>query len=81
LLYIRVAPASSGGRSSSKRGLGFFLSERWYSVRNSYYRWKRRRAGRKFEVYMKKQGRTIHLDSRGRQIDEEEDQNDRSRWN
>jgi membrane associated rhomboid family serine protease len=80
LLYIRVAPASSG-RSSSKRGLGFFLSERWYSVRNSYYRWKRRRAGRKFEVYMKKQGRTIHLDSRGRQIDEEEDQNDRSRWN
>ena len=83
LLYLRVAPAGgSSSRASSKRGLGFLLSERWYSVRNSYYRWKRRRAGRKFEVYMKKQGRTIRLDSRGRQIDaDEEDSNDRSRWN
>lgn len=70
LLFIRLAPS---------RGVGFATSEWFYGLRNGYYRWKRRRAGRKFEVYMKKQGRTVRLDSRGRQI--EDDSNDRSRWN
>ncbi len=80
LLYIRLAPAHSSSRGSS-RGIGFFFSERWYALRNNYFRWKRRRAGRKFEVYMKKQGRTVRLDSRGRQIDEDDEHNNRSRWN
>jgi membrane associated rhomboid family serine protease len=71
LLYIRFAPA---------RGLGFAASEWLYGLRNGYYRWKRRRAGRKFEVYMRKQGRDIRLDNRGRPI-EDNDPNDRSRWN
>lgn len=62
-----------------RRGLGFALSERWYGLRNRYYRWKRRRAARKFEVYMKSQGRTVRFDGQGRQIDD--DQDDRSRWN
>jgi hypothetical protein len=70
LLFIRFAP---------RRGVSFGASEWMYGLRNRYYRWKRRRAGRKFEVYMKKQGRTVRLDSRGRQI--EEDPDDRSRWN
>ena len=70
LLYAKFAP---------RRGMGFAVSESWYGLRNQYYRWKRRRAGRKFEVYMKKQGRTVRFDSHGRQIDE--DPNDRSRWN
>ena len=70
LLFIRFAP---------RRGIGFAASEWAYGLRNRYYRWKRRRAGRKFEIYMKKQGRTVRLDSRGRQIDDEH--NDRSRWN
>ncbi len=70
LLYIKLAP---------RRGFSFAMSERWYGMRNQYYRWKRRRAGRKFEVYMKKQGRTMRFDSRGRQI--EDDPNDKSRWN
>jgi len=38
-----------------RRGLMFLVSERFFGIRNSYYRWKRRRAGRKFEVYMRKQ--------------------------
>ena len=81
LLYLRVAPARTSSRKPS-HGPGFWISERWYALRNSYYRWKRRRAGRKFEVYMKRQGRTVRLDSRGRQIDEDEDEhNNRSRWN
>jgi membrane associated rhomboid family serine protease len=70
LLYIRVAP---------RRGLSLGLSERWYALRNGYYRWKRRRAARKFEVYMHRQGRTIHLDGYGRPIDDDPD--DKKRWN
>src|ERR1035437_706226 len=70
LLFIRLAP---------RRGFSFALSERFYGLRNSYYRWKRRRAARKFEVYMRKQGRTVKFDGRGRQIDD--DPNDKSRWN
>ncbi len=69
-LYLRWMP---------RRGVSFVLSERWYALRNRYYRWKRRRAARKFEVYMKSQGRTVRFDGQGRQIDDEH--NDRSRWN
>jgi membrane associated rhomboid family serine protease len=70
LIYIRLAP---------RRGVSFMVSEGWFGLRNQYYRWKRRRAGRKFEVYMRKQGRTVRFDGRGRQIDE--DPEDKSRWN
>jgi len=70
LLYIRLAP---------HRGLSLGLSERWYGLRNRYYRWKRRRAARKFEVYMRSQGRTVHFDGQGRPIDDDPD--DKKRWN
>jgi membrane associated rhomboid family serine protease len=70
LAYISLAP---------RRGLSLGLSEQWYGLRNGYYRWKRRRAGRKFEVYMRSQGRTVRFDSKGRPIDD--DPNDKSRWN
>jgi len=70
LTYIRLAP---------RRGLAIGLSERWYGLRNSFYRWKRRRAARKFEVYMRSQGRTVRFDNKGRPIDD--DPNDKSRWN
>lgn len=69
-LYIRMAP---------RRGISFTLSERWYGLRNGYYRWKRRRAARKFEVYMKSQGRTIRFDGNGRRMDDDPD--DKKRWN
>jgi hypothetical protein len=55
------------------------LSEGWYGLRNRYYRWKRRRAARKFEVYMRSQGRTVKFDGQGRLIDEDPD--DKKRWN
>jgi type IV secretory pathway TrbD component len=71
LLYLRLA---------SRRGVSFGLSERLYAVRNRYYRWKRRRAARRFEVYMRSQGRTDRFDGNGRRIDDD-DANDRSRWN
>jgi membrane associated rhomboid family serine protease len=70
LFYIRVAP---------RRGLNFAVSERWYGLRNQYYRWKRRNAAKKFEVYMRSQGRTVHFDGKGRKI--EDDPDDKKRWN
>jgi membrane associated rhomboid family serine protease len=70
LLYVRLAP---------KRGINFAFSEKWYALRNRYYRWKRHRAARKFEVYMRSQGRTVRFDGQGRQLDE--DPEDKKRWN
>ncbi len=40
-----------------RRGFGFLSSEYFYGLRNSYYKWKRKRAARKFEVYMRKHDR------------------------
>jgi membrane associated rhomboid family serine protease len=44
------------------------LSERVYGLRNNYYRWKRRRAARKFEVYMRKHDRKVTFDEHGNYI-------------
>jgi membrane associated rhomboid family serine protease len=62
-LYVKFAP---------RRGLAFGMSERYFGVRNNYYRWKRRRAARKFEVYMRKQNRVVHFDKDGRYVDPDE---------
>jgi membrane associated rhomboid family serine protease len=59
-LYLRFAP---------RRGLAFGVTERFYALRNDYYRSKRRRAAKKFEVYMGKQGREVKFDKEGRYID------------
>jgi membrane associated rhomboid family serine protease len=69
-LYIKFAP---------RRGFAKASSERYFGIRNSYYRWKRRRAARKFEVYMRKQNREVSFDKEGRYIDPDKDPNDR-RW-
>ncbi len=48
------------------------ISERYFSFRNSYYRWKRRRAARKFEVYMRDHDRTVQFDEHGNYIPPDE---------
>jgi membrane associated rhomboid family serine protease len=48
------------------------LSEKYFSLRNSYYRWKRRRAARKFEVYMRDHDRTVTFDEHGNYIPPED---------
>lgn len=55
-IYIKFFP---------RQGLRFLTSERYYGVRNSYYKWKRRRAARKFEVYMRKHDRNEYFDQYG----------------
>jgi membrane associated rhomboid family serine protease len=75
VLWARLAPR----RGISLR-FGFALSESLYGMRNRYYRWKRRRAARKFEVYMKRQGRTVKFDGQGKLLDDD-DPDDKKRWN
>ncbi len=62
-LYIKFFP---------KRGLTLGMSERYFSLRNAYYRWKRRRAARKFEVYMREHNRTVEFDEHGNYIPPED---------
>ena len=58
--YIKGAP---------RRGFSAATSQRYFNMRNDYYRWKRRNAAKKFEVYMRKQNRDVHFDSEGRYVD------------
>jgi membrane associated rhomboid family serine protease len=55
-IYVRFIPRS---------GLGFATSERYYGLRNSYFKWKRRRAAKKFEVYMRKHDKSEFFDQYG----------------
>lgn len=71
---VRRGPGVYVGRGLSDRAYEapaprkpFFLL-RW---RDAYYRWKRRRAARKFEVYMRKHDRQVYFDEHGNYIDPE----------
>src|ERR1700722_9850606 len=68
-------------RRAPRRAMSTGVSEALFGLRNNYYRWKRRRVARKFEVYMRKQNRDVRFDSEGRYIDPDEkrDPNDR-KW-
>jgi membrane associated rhomboid family serine protease len=71
--YLRFAP---------RMGLRAGVSERWFGLRNAYYRWKRQRSAKKFKVYMSRQGKDVNIDSSGRYVDSEgkpRDPNDK-RW-
>jgi membrane associated rhomboid family serine protease len=58
-IYVKFLP---------RKGLTFGASEGYFSARNSYYRWRRRRAARKFEVYMRKHDRTVTFDEHGNYV-------------
>ena len=65
-LYVKYAPVRRATKTAS-------LSEWYFGLRNSYYRWKRRRAARKFEVYMREQhDREVKFDDRGNYIPPED---------
>jgi len=55
-LFIKFMP---------RHGVVGGASERYFGLRNAYYRWKRRRAARKFEVYMRKHDRKEYFDEYG----------------
>ncbi|HTV07926.1 MAG TPA: rhomboid family intramembrane serine protease [Candidatus Aquilonibacter sp.] len=72
-IFLQVAP---------RRGLRHGVSETWFGLRNRYYRGKRRRAARKFQVYMRKRGKDVNIDASGRYIGlDDDDPNDRHRMN
>jgi hypothetical protein len=71
--FVQLAP---------RRGLRHGMSEGWYGLRNSYYRSKRRRAAKKFQVYMRKQGKDVNIDTSGRYNGfDDDDPNDKRRMN
>ena len=72
-LYVKFIP---------RRGLVWGTSERYFGLRNSYYRWRRRRTARKFEVYMRKHNRTVHFDEHGNYVpdDDKKDGESKSGW-
>jgi membrane associated rhomboid family serine protease len=59
-LYVKFAP---------RRGMASGATEQLCGIRNAWYRAKRRRAAKKFEVYMSKQGRQVRFDDEGRYLD------------
>ena len=58
-LYVKFMP---------RKGIAYGASESYFGFRNSYYRWKRRRAARKFEVYMRKHNREVTFDEHGNYV-------------
>ena len=70
-VYVRYARVGYSSRS-----LQASASERWYGWRNDYYRWKRRRAAKSFQVYMRKQNREVHFDNEGRYVSPEDERRD-----
>ena len=71
-LYIKFLP---------RRGLLPSISERYYRIRNDYYRAKRRRAARKFEVYMRQHGEVPgRFDEYGNYLPPDDKKNGKSGW-
>ena len=58
-LFVKFLPS---------RGLSYAASERYFGFRNSDYRWKRKRAGKKFEVYMRDHDRKVTFDEHGNYV-------------
>jgi membrane associated rhomboid family serine protease len=72
-LFLQLAP---------RKGLRHRVSETWFGIRNNFYRARRRRAAKKFQVYMRKQGKDVNIDASGRYIGlDDDDPNDRHRMN
>ena len=67
-LYLRFIP---------RYGIQVAASEGMFGVRNRYYKWKRRQAAKKFEVYMRKTKREDYFDEhgnyRGSSLDKKDD--------
>ena len=78
-LYVKFLHARIPARSMASPYRGRGLSDRGFDPRKkaplvqrwreNYYKWKRRRAARKFEVYMRKHDRQIFFDEHGNYID------------
>ena len=64
-LYVKFGASRKSSRQASP-------SEWYYGMKNSYIRWKRRRAARKFEVYMRKHDRDVKFDDLGNYIPPED---------
>ncbi len=62
-LYLKLLP---------QRGISLAASEKYFSLRNSYYRWKRKKAAKKFEVYMRDHDGKVTFDEHGNYVPPDE---------
>lgn len=52
-----------------RRGMSYAASEKYFSIRNGYYRWKRKQAAKKFEVYMRENhDKKVKFDEHGNYV-------------
>jgi len=73
-IYVRFVVRRSGGS---------YLSERYYGLRNTWHRWRRKQAGKKFEVYMRQHDEKGHFDERGNYVpppDDDKTNGSGSKW-
>ena len=63
-----------------RRGIFYLATERYFSLRNEFYRAKRKKAAKKFEVYMRKQNRDVHFDKDGRYVSPDDKDPTDKRW-
>jgi len=63
-----------------RRGLSYAFTERYFAIRNEFYRAKRRSAAKKFEVYMRGQNRDVHFDKDGKYVDPDDKDPQDKRW-
>jgi membrane associated rhomboid family serine protease len=66
-IYLRFIP---------RYGLQVVASEGLFGIRNRYFKWKRRKAAKKFEVYMRKTKREDYFDEHGNYRDSSNDKKD-----
>jgi membrane associated rhomboid family serine protease len=65
-IYVKFMP---------RGGFSYLFSEKYYGVRNSFHRYKRKQAAKKFEVYMGKVDRKQYFDEHGNYREPEDKQN------
>ena len=63
-----------------RRGVSYAFTERYFAIRNEFYRAKRRSAAKKFEVYMRGQNRDVHFDKDGKYVDPDDKDPQDKRW-
>lgn len=62
VLLMGLGSGYAWHRLATRRGVAGFRQGGWLDLRGAYYRWKRRRAAKQFEVYMRKHGGGTYVD-------------------
>jgi membrane associated rhomboid family serine protease len=62
VLLLGLGSGYAWHRVATRRSVAGFVEGGWLDLRSAYYRWKRRRAAKQFEVYMREHGGGANVD-------------------